>query len=328
MKMVNTVLGQVSPTDLGPTLMHEHMVSSLGAGHFVDETVAPFDRAACVEAAVETMAELKTYGVRTFVDATPIDLGRDAGLLKEISEKSGMNIVCSTGLYYEKDGAAAYYRIRSTVLSRDISREMEELYAREITEGIGGTGVKAGVLKVATGHAAITPYEESALKAAARTQKVTGVPIITHTEGGTMGPEQVDLLVSEGADPKQIMVGHACGNGDMRYHTSVLDKGAYVSFDRIGLDLPLHRSDRWTLACIVGLIGIGFAHRITMSHDSLVAWLGRPTAHLFVQPNWHPRRIFRHMIPALKKAGVTDEQIRTMLVENPRRLFAGENDAG
>lgn len=324
MKMVNTVLGQVSPDDLGVTLMHEHIVSAMGSGYLIDETIAPFDRAACVKASLDTFQELRTYGVKSYVDATPIDLGRDASLLKEVAEKSGMNIVCATGLYYEKNGAAAYYRFRSTIPFFDVVKEMEELFVKEIAEGIGKTGVKAGVIKVATGHGEISPYEETVLKAAARAQKATGVPIISHTEAGTMGPQQADLLIGEGADPKQIMIGHAGGSGDMKYHTSILDKGVYLSFDRIGLDLPPEMSDRWTLACIIGLIGIGFANRLVMSHDSIVTWLGRPMKFFArVQPNWHPRRIFKDMIPALKEAGVTDEKVKTILVDNPRRLFAG-----
>ena len=324
MKMVNTVLGQVSPDDLGVTLMHEHIISAIGSGYLIDDTIAPFDRAGCVKASLDTFNELKTYGVKSYVDATPIDLGRDAGLLKEIAEKSGMNIICSTGVYYEKNGAAAYYRFRSEIPFFNVVNELEELFVKEITEGIGKTGVKAGVIKVATGHGAISPYEQNALKAAARAQKATGVPIISHTEAGTMGPEQADLLLSEGADPKQIMIGHAGGSGDMKYHTSILDKGVYLSFDRIGLDLPPDMSDRWTLACIIGLIGIGFANRLMMSHDSIATWLGRPMDFLAqVQPNWHPRRVFKDMIPALKEAGVTDEKIKTILVDNPRRLFAG-----
>lgn len=321
---VNTVSGPVSPDELGVTLMHEHVVSAIGSGYLIDESVAPLDRAACVKAALETFAELKTYGVKTYVDATPIDLGRDAALLKEIAEKSGMNIVCATGLYYEKNGAAAYYRFRSTIPFFDIVKELEELFVKEITQGIGKTGVKAGVIKVATGHGEISAYEEAVLKAAAHAQKATGVPVITHTEAGTMGPEQAELMIAEGADPRKLMIGHAGGNGDMKYHTSILDKGVYLSFDRIGLDLPPEMSDRWTLSCIIGLIGIGFANRLMMSHDSIVTWLGRPMAFLAqVQPNWHPRRVFKDMIPALREAGVTEEKIKTILQDNPRRLFGG-----
>jgi len=325
MKMVQTVLGQISPAELGWTLMHEHVVSAIGAGFLIDETVAPFDWEATVAAALRTFKELQALGVKSYVDATPIDLGRNPLLLKEIAEKTGMNIVCATGVYFEKNGAAAYYRFRSLLPSLNVVKELEDLYVKEITEGIGTTGVKAGVIKVATGHGEISPYEENALKAAARAQKVTGVPIISHTEAGTMGPQQAELLIAAGADPKQIMIGHAGGSGDIKYHTAILDQGVYLSFDRMGLELPPEMSDRWCMACIIGLVGIGYGDRIMMSHDSIITWLGK-SMDVFTktQPKWNSQHILRDLIPQLKAAGLTDAQINKIFVDNPRRLFAGE----
>jgi phosphotriesterase-related protein len=325
MKMVNTVLGQIAPAELGWTLMHEHVISAIGSGYLIDDTVAPFDREATVAAAMSTFKDLQAMGVKSYVDATPIDLGRNSSLLREVAEKTGMNVVCSTGVYFEKNGAAAYYRFRGTLPFFDVVKELEELYVKEITEGIGKTGVRAGVIKVATGHGEISPYEETALKAAARAQKATGVPIISHTEAGTMGPEQADLLIAEGADPKRIMIGHAGGSADMKYHTAILDKGVYLSFDRMGLELPPEMSDRWCMACIIGLVGIGFGERIMMSHDSIIAWLGKSMDFLAeFQPNYNPRHICRDCVPQLKAAGLTDAQVNTIFIDNPRRLFAGE----
>lgn len=323
MKMVNTVLGPVSSDELGLTLMHEHIVFGL-TGYFVDETVAPFDREECVNTALADMEELKTYGVKTIVDATPNDGGRDPGLLREIAEKSGVNIICSTGLYEEHGGAAPYFRTRSTLPFFDVTAEIEELFVKEITEGIGKSGVKAGVIKVGTGSGSISEYEEKVLKAAARAQKATGVPIITHTEDGTMGPEQADIFLAEGAEPKQIMIGHNDMNGDVKYHTAILDKGVYIAFDRFGIELPQQMSDRWRLASVTGLIAIGHADRLIMSHDSCMYPLGRPIPTALMMPDWHPRHIFKDIIPFLKKAGVTDDTINMIMVENPRRLFAGE----
>jgi phosphotriesterase-related protein len=194
---------------------------------------------------------------------------------------------------------------------------------REITEGIGKTKVKAGVIKVATGNGRISPYEEMVLRAAARAQKETGIPIITHTEAGTMGPEQADLLISEGVSPQRIMIGHMCGSADLKYHISVLEKGAYIAFDRIGLEV-IHQ-DTVRRACIVGLISIGYADRIMLSHDSVIRMLGRSIeeARALILPNWVPTHIFKTIIPALRESGVSAEKIKLMMVENPRRLFAG-----
>jgi len=176
---------------------------------------------------------------------------------------------------------------------------------------------------VATGHGRISAYEEMVLRAAARAQRETGVPIITHTEAGTMGPEQADLLISEGVTPGRIMVGHMCGSADLKYHISVLEKGVYIAFDRLGLEV-IH-PDTIRKACIVGLISAGYAERIMLSQDSMVRMLGRSVeeARALVLPNWVPTHIFENIIPALRKSGVPDDKIKAMMADNPRRLFAG-----
>ncbi|MDY6917603.1 MAG: phosphotriesterase-related protein [Chloroflexota bacterium] len=323
MAMVNTVLGPVPADELGVTLIHEHLV--LGhAGWECDAYAPPYDREAIAAACVEALSEAKAHGLKTMVDASPIDLNRDVELAKMVAERAGLNIVCATGMYMESMGQPAYFKFRSQLF--DIATEMCETFVKEITEGIGDTGVKPGVIKVATGHGCISPYEEAVLKAAARAQKETGVPIITHTEGGTMGPEQCDLLISEGADPRRIMIGHMGGNSDLGYHTSVLDKGVYIAFDRLGIELMA--PDRLRQACIIGLAGVGYADRIMLSHDYSPRWLGRPfELPDFLQgllANWSYSHVFKDVIPALKEAGVGEDRVGMMMVDNPRRLLAGQ----
>jgi phosphotriesterase-related protein len=323
MPKVNTVLGSVSADDLGVTLIHEHL--ALGyLGWECDAMAPPYDREAAAAACVQALTEAKGYGLKTLVDATASDVGRDIELQKMVSERLGINIICLTGMYTERYGKPGYLKFRGQVY--DITTEVFETYVKEIMQGIGNTGVKPGVIKVATGHGKISSYEEKMLRAAARAQKETGVPIISHTEGGTMGPEQADLLISEGADPKRIAIGHMCGNADLKYHLSVLGKGVYIAFDRLGIDTLF--PDRLRKACLMGLLGIGYADRIFLSQDYWPYWLGRP----FELPdpakpllaNWSYVHVFKSIIPALKEAGVSDDKINTMMVENPRRLFDGE----
>lgn len=323
MPMVNTVLGPVSVDDLGTTLIHEHLV--LGhPGWECDALAAPYDRRAIADVCVQALEEAKAYGLKTMVEASPIDLNRDVDLARMVSERTGVNIIVATGMYMEAMGNSAYFRFRGPMA--DTTAEMCETFVKEITQGIGDTGIRAGVIKVATGHGQITSYEERVLRAAARAQKDTGVPILTHTEAGTMGPEQADILISEGADPGRIVIGHIGGNANLQYHTSVLEKGAYIAFDRLGIDIMFPDSLR--KACIIGLLGIGYAERIMLSHDYAPYWVGRTTGMAEIakalMANWSYSHVFKNIVPALREAGVSDQKIESMLVGNPRRLFGGD----
>jgi len=322
MAEVNTVLGPISADELGVTLIHEHLVFSY-LGWECDALAPPYDREAAAKACVDALTEARGYGLKTLVDATASDMGRDVELQKIVSERLGINIICATGFYTEKLGKAGYFKFRSQVY--DIVAELCETLVKEITQGVGNTGVKAGVIKVGTGHARISSYEEKILKAAARAQKETGVPIITHTEAGTMGPEQADLLISEGADPKRIVIGHMCGNADLNYHVSVLEKGVNIAFDRLGIDIFF--PDKLRKACLIALVGMGYTDRIMLSQDCFAYQLGRPFEFPdAVKPllaNWSYVHVFNNIIPALKEAGVSEDKINTMMVENPRRLFDG-----
>ncbi|MGD0915878.1 MAG: phosphotriesterase-related protein [Thermodesulfobacteriota bacterium] len=322
---INTVTGPIFPHEMGITLVHEHVIFGYG-GWYANYSITPFDREMCINTALDTIKELKTYGVKTVVDVTPGDCGRDPELLKEISEKSEMNIICSTGLYTEGDGGSGYFKFRKMVTG-DATDEIYELFAKEIKQGIGTTGIKPGVIKVATGDGNISPYEEMVLRAAGRAQKETEVPIITHTGGdATMGIEQADLLISEGADPKRISIGHMNGSSNIQYHLAIVGKGVYIVFDRFGTQ-ALHRymmgleafgfSDELSKACVIGLISIGYEKRIMISHDYVWYFLGKTPI------NMNPSHIFKNIIPALKQAGVADEMISTIMVDNPRRLFTG-----
>jgi phosphotriesterase-related protein len=321
-KMINTVSGPVSAEEMGITLMHEHL--QYGYAGWYAHTNKPQDKEKALSIALKAMADIKGCGVKTYVDATPADSGRDPEFYRQVSEKSGVNIVCSTGLYTEDQGGAPYFKFQS-LLTNGVEM-LTEWFTKEIEDGIGDTGIKAGVLKVATGVNAITDYEQMILQAAGRAQKKTGVPIITHTEAGTMGPEQADILISEGANPNQIAIGHAGGSADLKYHARILDKGVNLAFDRLGLDAELWSAgpDKFRKGCIVGLISMGYASQLIFSHDVVLNWLGREVElPKEIVQNWYPTHIFKNIVPDLQRSGVTEEQIRTIMVENPRKLFEG-----
>lgn len=322
-RMINSVCGPISADELGTTLMHEHFLFGY-PGYQGDITCGPFNRDLALKTCLDTLEKLKSLGLKTVVDATPNECGRDPEFLKEVSEKSGINIICASGYYYEGEGAPAYFKQRAGL--GDIGPEVYEMMKKEVTEGIGNTGIKAGVFKLASSKGQITDYETMFFKVAARVSKEEEIPIITHTQEGTMGPEQADLLIAEGADPKRIMIGHIGGSTDIGYFLNVLSKGVYIAFDRIGLQgLVGCPMDRARAACIIGLVGIGYADKIMLSHDNILQWLGRPLSipevALPLIKDWHWGHIIQDFVPLLKQGGVSDEQINMMLVENPRRFF-------
>lgn len=320
MTTIQTVTGPCRPEELGITLMHEHLL--IGWPGWASDTAAPvWDRAEAKRLCVDRMQELKALGVTALLDPCPIDLGRDVEFAAEVSQASGVKVICATGLYKEEAGAAPYYKFRGAFT--DVVAEMTETFVRELTEGIGGTGIRAGVIKVATGPHQVTEYEKTVLTAAARAHRATGAPITTHTDEGTMGREQVALLLGEGVDPARIVVGHSCGSADLRYHTDLLDRGVTLGFDRFGLEL-LH-PDRLRLAALIGLLGIGCERQIVLSHDTVWCWRGRPLP-LPVEtlaPHWDPRHVLLRIVPALREAGVSQAKIDAILIDNPRRYLTG-----
>ncbi len=320
---VNTVTGPISSDDLGKTLVHEHFFFGY-PGYQGDVTFGKFDREEAIRVGLDVAEKVKAHGVRTVVDATPNECGRDPEILREISERGDIQIVCSTGYYYEGEGAPAYFKFRAALGPAE--DEIFEMFIKEITEGIGGTDIKAGVIKLASSKDVITDYESMFFRCGAKAQRETGIPIITHTQEGTMGPEQAQLLISEGADPRKCQIGHMDGNTDVAYHLATLEHGVNVAFDRFGIQgivgAPM---DEARTATLIGLLGLGYTDRILLSHDTVNLWLGRPlvmpdsVAQLLA--NWHPTHLFENIVPKLKQAGVTDQQIETIFVENPRNLF-------
>ena len=323
-RKVNTVLGPVAPEDLGITLVHEHIAAAY-PGWDCDPLSRPYDREKIVDVCLRNLEPVKSYGVRSVVDATPADLGRDVEIMKSVSDRLEINIVCSTGRYSEEEGNWAYLKQRSRSGAADMTSELYESLMFEITSGIGESHVKPGVIKVATGLDRISECEEALMAAAAQASGETGLPIITHTQDGTMGPQQAEFLIGEGVDPGLIMVGHMCGNSSLVYQQEVLGTGVSISFDRFGLQKFM--PDEVRVSTLVELLGMGYTDRILMSQDFIGCTFGRKTTWpdkvIRQNMNWSYTNIFRRIIPALEDAGVTERQVDTMMVENPRRLLSG-----
>jgi phosphotriesterase-related protein len=324
---VQTVTGTITLDQLGRTLMHEHLFIAFPGAEF--DPSAKFDRGRFVAEAVRRLRQLRAeHGVRSFVDPCPIELGRDAAMMREIAEKAEMNIICTTGFYFEEMGLPVYWRARTV-------QEIADLYIREIDHGIGTTGVRAGAIKVATGAPGITRLEQKFLEAACIAQQATNVPIITHTQDGCAGPEQQEAFAKGGVAAHRCLIGHCCGNADAAYHRRVVDGGSYIGFDRIGI--VRLQPDEVRADNLVRLVKSGHRAQIMMSQDRHCGWLGKFARQVSPEEQaridglreagkWPPpyTYLFTDFIPMLKDRGLSDHEIDSILHDNPRRFFAGE----
>ncbi len=313
MPTVNTVSGPVDTAELGFTLMHEHIIVQ-SPGVYVNFPV--FDRAAEIESAAQKLRDVQARGVRTLVDLTPGDW-RDIPLVKEVVARSGMQVIVATGVYWE---VPHYFRAMS-------GRSVEfiaELFVKDITEGIMDTGVRAGIIKCATDAPGVTPDVERILRAAAKAHRATGVPISTHTHAASrVGLKQQDVFESEGVDLRRVIIGHSGDSDDLGYLKTMMDRGSYIGMDRFGIDMFLPTDRR--VATIAKLCDMGYAGQMVLSHDA-ACHFGWADAMLLpqVMPNWHFNFIPDRVIPELLAAGVTEEQVRMMTVDNPRRIFEAQ----
>ena len=313
---VQTVTGRLSPDELGPTLMHEHVL--VGMPGWESDSLAPgWRKREMLQIAKDKVAEMQGVGIQAMVDPCPADLARDLPFCAEISALTGFPIVGATGLYNEMYGATTYWRMRGT--GPDLVEALAELFVKELTQGVGDTDVKAGIIKLATGVGEVTEYEKCVFEAAARACIETDAPILTHTEDGMLGEEQQALLAAHGVPPHRVVIGHSCGSNDHTYHWNLVEGGTYVGFDRFGIQY--FNSDENRVKSMLKLIERGATSRLLVSHDTVWCWMGKP---LPADPAWRPSRFSEDIVPMLKAGGATDQHIETLLVENPRRYFAAE----
>jgi len=305
--------------------MHEHIFVAFD-GASLDPTVE-FDRTQVVNQAVKRLRALKALGVDTLVDPCPIELGRDVALMAEVSECSEVRVVCSTGFYHESMGLPPYWRQRTV-------DEIAELYVCEIEQGIAKTGIRAGIIKCATGSPGVTELEKKFLAAASIAHKATGVPILTHTTLDTGAPEQQDEFEKHGVPLHRCLIGHCCNSADSAYHRRVVERGSYIGFDRLGM--PHYHPDEVHADNIVRLRDKGFLRKILLSQDRCCVYHGKPYRPLAPHEELERQRqmaagdwpapltdIITKFLPMLRERGVSEAEIGVLLDENPQRFFAG-----
>jgi phosphotriesterase-related protein len=322
MSTVETVRGPIDPKQLGVTLMHEH-IFVLSTEIMQNYPEAWGDEERRVQDAIARMNELYDRGVHSVVDLTVVGLGRYIPRIQRVAEKTKINIVVATGIYTYND-IPFYFHFRGPGTVFDGPEVMVDMFVRDIREGVAGTGVKAGILKCATDEPGMTKGVERVLRAVAQAHRQTGVPISTHTHARTKrGLEQQRVFREEGVDLTRVVIGHSGDTTDIDYLEEVIGAGSYLGMDRFGIDTILSFEDR--VNTVARLCQRGHAGKLVLSHDAACFndWL--PERDLpAVLPRWNYLHIHNDVIPALKKQGVTDEQIETMLVHNPRKIFENQ----
>jgi phosphotriesterase-related protein len=319
MAKVETVKGPIESSKLGVTLMHEH-VFVLSTEIMENFPATWGDEEKRIADAIARLNELKSRGVDTIVDLTVIGLGRYIPRIKRVAAATGLNIVVATGVYTYND-VPMYFHFQGPGTTLGGPELMTDMFVKDVEEGIAGTGVKAAILKCATDEPGVTPGVERVLRAVAVAHRRTGVPISTHTHADTRrGLEQQRIFTEEGVDLTRVVIGHSGDTTDIAYLEELITAGSYIGMDRFGIDVLLPFEDR--VNTVANLCERGHADKMVLSHDAACFndWLPEAALPLII-PNWHFLHIHNDVIPALKQRGVTDEQIQTMLVDNPRKIF-------
>jgi phosphotriesterase-related protein len=316
MPLVETVRGPVDVSALGTTLMHEHVfVLSEEIRHNYPAGWVEDDR---VDDAIAKLTALTDRGCQTIVDPTVLGLGRDIHRIRRVADGTSLNIIVATGLYtYDKIPHYFEYRVaRHGGLD-----PLAQLFIGDITDGIAGTGIKAALLKCAVDEPGLTPGVERVLRAVGRAHAETGTPVTVHTHPGSgAGREVLRVLREEKADLSKVVLGHSGDSTDLDYLTELADAGCLLGMDRFGLDVITPFEDR--ISTVVALCERGYAGQLVLAHDAAcyIDWFPPEIIPIFA-PKWHFEHLFDDVLPALRERGVSDEQIDTMMVVNPRRYF-------
>jgi len=316
-----TFTGGVSADELGETLIHEHVF--VGSPELDRNLPHPeWDEQVAIEQAVAGFERLYDLGVRTVVDLTVPGLGRDVERVRLVAERVPINLIASTG-YYTSDVLPQYFRTHGPGRLVGGPDPLIELFVGDIEQGIAGTGIRAGMLKVASDIEGITPDVERVFTAASVAHQQTGVPITTHSHAATAGGrEQQRLLTRLGVPLDRVVIGHSGDSSDLDYLRELADNGSYLGFDRLGMEHMARDEDR--IRTLLGLLELGYAERIVLSHDA--AFFSRvtpPSWRAKSVPHWRMENIPLRILPRLRREGVSEDTIRMLMVDNPRRILSG-----
>jgi phosphotriesterase-related protein len=316
MTQINSVLGPIDSSDLGFTLMHEHvMVAASGLSKSYPDLLGPNREAR----AIACLKKAKAAGIDTLLDATTFDLGRDPELLRHVAFESGVNLINVTGWWLD---------VPRFMLGVG-ANQMADEFIRDIIEGFRGTNIKAGMLKCAADFEGVTPPLETMARAVARAHLQTGVPIMVHSyPTGHVAKRQIEIFREEGVDLTRVKIDHSNDTTDTDYLKWILDQGCFLGLDRYPGRLV---SPHMRTVTLKRLMDMGYSERLCPSHDCICLHIHNeqadgsiPAEHAFTASN--PDQylyMHRHVIPELMQMGATQADIDMLFIDNPRRLFEG-----
>lgn len=306
---VETVRGPVDPSSLGFTLPHEHTAISLW---HIPNRWDYWELRRDEPIITEELRRFTAAGGTALVDVTGPGVGRDPAWLVRLSEATDLHIVMGAGWYRE-----AYYPPEALIDRRSVDDLADEI-VRDATDGVAGSGVRAGIIgEIGTDKPWLSAQEERVHRAAGRAARRTGLAITTHAVQSRVGLDQLAIFEAEGADPTRVVIGHADSYPDLAYHRAIVARGATVEFDFLGMSFtPLERHGEGRIVeSICELLARGHVERILLSqdvcHDSQLTRYGG-NGYTYLGDTFLPR---------LREAGVSEEELRTITVENPRRLL-------
>lgn len=299
---IQTVLGKLEPQELGVCACHEHLYVDLSRVKKNEDTCLQD-----IELVTEDLESFAALGGKAIVEVTNEGMGRDAEQLAEISRKTGLQIIASTGCYKDP-----FIPDDKKKWNRD---QFAEWMITEIKDGIGETGIKPGVIgEIGSSLNEFKPIETELFHGAIEAAKTTKLPLSTHTTLGTCALEQINLFQKEGLFLEKVIIGHQDLNTNDEIVLEVLNSGAFAAMDTIGKEN--YRADEDRIRSLLTFIEKGFEDQLLLSSD-----LTRKS-HLKSLGGQGYDIVLRSFIPALKSHGVSGSIINKLLVANPQKAFS------
>lgn len=320
-RSIPTFTGEVNEDALGVTLIHEHIFVT-DPELDINMPHPEWDERLMIERAVQTLTSLYTLGVRTVVDLTVIGLGRDVRRVANVAARVPVQIVASTGCY-AAEVLPPFFKLNGPGLLVDGPDPLTELFVGDIERGIAGSGVRAGMIKIASDAAGLTPDVQRVFAAAAEAHLRTGAPLTTHSHAASRGGvAQQDALERLGVPLDRVVIGHSGDSTDVAYLRGIADRGSFLGFDRFGMEHLARDEDR--VRMLLELLDAGYADRIVLSHDAAVfSRVTPPSWRAAHAPHWKMSHLFENVLPQLQASGVDDATLHQLMVDNPRRVLAG-----